>query len=162
MPKSKRRSNLQWKRVVPGIQRNVAPNTLSSAALVLPTNLESDDDYTFVKGFFRCRISADNIAVASLHSVIGAMGIIKRPITVDSAQYDPINEDGPWMYWQPFIISNFGATHSSSFVEWMFEINAGRRMERFDGITAFAKSVTFAGADSFTWSIGGSLLFYKA
>lgn len=155
----RKRLNLQWERTVPGRQ-SVAANTLSSFNLVTPSDINSaSDDYTFVRGFFHCRVSA-SYTITGLHSVLGAVGIIKRPITADSAQYDPINEDAQWMWWRPLILSSVsGSDDDSSWIDWQFEIKAGRRIERYDAITAYLKTV--AGSDTVTWSCAGSLLFYK-
>lgn len=154
-----RRNNLQWKRVRPGTL-NSAPNTLGSLAMVLPTDFVADDDYTFVKGFITVRVTAVG-AVSGTHNILGACGIIKRQLTADSAQVDPILEDAQWMWWKPIILSSTATIgQASSFSHWDFELNAARMIQRFEGLTFFIKTLPTT-TDNVISSVGGSLLFYK-
>lgn len=157
----RRRNNLQWRRVVPGFS-TVAPNTLSSASLISNTvlNLE-EDDWTFVKGYVTIRVTA-NLVTLGQHVTQGAVGVIKRATPADTTQYDPIGEDAAWMWWKPIVLSSHVGQPQSeqAYLHWEFELNAGRRMERYDSITAFIKTRT--GSDTITWSAGGSFLFYKS
>lgn len=159
MPTKRKRTNLQWKRIQPGVT-TAAPNTLSSSTLLLPTDFNADDDYTLVKAYVSMRVSCVG-SVSGLHNVLGAVGIIKRDIPADSAQFDPINEDAPWLWWHPIILSSSATDGAQdSFHYWEFEVNASRMIQRFEGITAYLKTRSGT-TDSVTWSVGGSFLFYK-